>query len=195
MDLKLRKQLGLARRTVLFVVVGAFMLAGGIWLLVSGDSKKQTNTNKGYLVISEWGVKAPSDESLQLSYKIYGNEAHFSSKALTKIDSSCKGQGGVITRYAPSDTLNNPGGTALTTGVGASRLMDGKGFFSFTEDNSGTDVDFYGDKYSYKYLDGYYYVFSPNQGSCSLIYSPTSSMHETVNSTVKLMVLNLEPEK
>jgi hypothetical protein len=65
----------------------------------SAPSSAKASSSQKFISILEWGVEAPYNGPLQLSYKITDTEAVFSSKALTDLYAGCEGFAGTIRRY------------------------------------------------------------------------------------------------
>ena len=138
----------------------------------ASQSTPSSSTSSGYLTIKEWGVRAPYNGALSLSYKIDRNTAGFSSTQLSAAaNGGCSGYGGYIMRLLPND-LYLPG-TETAAQVAAE------------PESAGT----------YKLLDGYYYFFVHNQALCpdiQLSDSNAADLQGKTSDAVKAITTNLE---
>ena len=136
--------------------------------MTSSTSKVKTDTNAGYVVIKEWGVRAKYSGDLALSYKIDGKKAIFSSAELTKEDAECVGRGGWINRYSPTDFFTEDGSDGPTVAESA-------------KTNS-----------SLVLVDGYYYSFAHAQSACGQNPDMTATLQTATNDSVKALVPALQ---
>lgn len=143
-------------------------------------TSKSTDTKVSYFTISQWGIRAPYSGSLSLEYSVQTSSppdsASFSSGQLDASDPNCKSSGdggGVIVRYASTDTVLNEDGSS--TGQ-----MPAQYFSAST--NSG---------FIYKQVGNYYYWYIHPQGICGSSQSSQDLQTQT-DDTVKALVQNLQ---
>jgi hypothetical protein len=140
----------------------------------SSDKNTSTGSNKGYIVIKEWNVRAKYTGALTLtySYDAKNQKANFNSAQLKATDpSQCTDgvdSGGYIIRYAPSDHV-------YTSDEGADMGTADKYFTGGPTDN-------------YKYLGNHYYFYIHPQAACS----EKVDLGYQTDDAVKALVQNLE---
>jgi hypothetical protein len=136
--------------------------------------KKAAIDNSGMVVLKEWGVEAPYNGTLSLSYAIGegtdATSASFSSSQLTSASPDCIGRGGAVARYSGSDDASNLGGNGQTVAQYASSA----------------------DKSTYAHVGDYYYFFVHDQGACGDDPTTTSSLQQQTNDAVKALVPKLK---
>lgn len=147
-------------------------------------TSKSTDKKVSYFTISQWGIRAPYSGNLSLEYTMVsdaGNpyaSAEFSSAQLDSSDPQCKSggdYGGVVTRYASTDTVMDEGGASL--GTPAQALASG----SFGGLNGG----------EYAHIGNYYYIFIHPQGVCGTSQASQNIQTQT-DDAVKALVQNLQ---
>ncbi|HVV67366.1 MAG TPA: hypothetical protein VHB72_04880 [Candidatus Saccharimonadales bacterium] len=141
------------------------------------SSGKQATDNTNTVVLKEWGVEAPYNGPLTLSYAIGQgtdtNSAAFSSTQLTNASTDCIGRGGAIARYASDADATNLGGDGKTVAQYAGTLAKG----------------------TYAHVGDYYYFFVHDQGACGDNPNTTSSLQQQTNNAVKALVPKLKAVK
>lgn len=137
------------------------------------NSKNSDGTPKTYLLITDWGVRAPydSDQKLTVDFVDVRSQkiASFSSEQLTALDPACSlkaDAGGTIERFAPTEPT----------------YADGTG--PTAEEFAKTDSRF-------RKVGGYYYFFEHAQSGCGDT-TKTESLQHRVNDLVEALVPKLE---
>lgn len=197
------RQKGVTQVMVIGMIVAAVLIIG---LLVWGQARNQSkskgsnttssssaatqlapNTAQGnavtadktHVAIKEWSIEAPYTGKADLKYTIVGNRATFGTDQLTALDRNCDYRGGSIVRYMPSDIMS-ASGLDETGGDQAASLPGQNGTLP------GTDIP-------YSYVDGYYYVFTPEPSGCGDDTSKTGPTQQQVQDLVKAFAGSFTP--
>ena len=138
------------------------------------SSTSKSPTTQKYFTITQWGVRAPYNGNLNLSYTIGSgsdsNMATFSSQELTSADSGCSGRGGFVTRYLGTDSAIDFNQSDKTIAQ-----------FAAEQGQS-----------TYGHAGDYYYFFAHDQAACGTDINATQSIQEQTNDVVKGLVPNLQ---
>ena len=145
-----------ASATIFHNVNSAFETA--IKNMVSTSTQSSNQSTASYFTIQQWGVQAPNNSGLDLSYNISSsdpNTAWLNSEELASSDpSSCKessnGNVGSIGRYLPTDPIP----TDPSNGETAQQYLSQ----NFAASNTAEP--------NYAYIGGYYYIYWTGQNSC-----------------------------
>jgi hypothetical protein len=147
----------------------------------STPSLETKNSNAGYFVIKEWGVRAKYSGTLTLQYSPDANDSsvlNFNSSQLKAADPThCTDGidgGGVIVRYAPTDPVEAEGGGSLGTA---------QQYFTASNDRAAGNY--------YSKVGDYYYQYQHPQSACSDKDSADTLQTQT-DDAVNAIVQNLQ---
>jgi hypothetical protein len=136
----------------------------------SSSSTKSTKSSQKYFTITQWGIKAPYNGNLSLEYSIASSNgqtyAQLSSSQLDASDPECQSDGndgGIITRYSSTDTVQNQDGTD-------SGLTPAQYFSKYDISPS-----------TYAHVGDYYYWYSHPQSACGSSQASENIQTQTDN--------------
>lgn len=143
----------------------------------AAKAPKSTNQAQTYVTIKEWGVRAPYNGNLTLTYAAQTSHTMgFTATQLVALNPECTPMyGGAISRYAPNEDASDEGNGSLTAKQRA--------------DESG--------KGNYAYVGGYYYFFGHAQSLCpsddpKVDNAAVGTMQSQANDDVKNLLGSLE---
>lgn len=138
---------------------------------LKAGSQSATKSSQNYFTLTEWGVQAPYSGSVGLSYRVISSDgppyAKLSSKQLDVSDAACASAGnygGVITRYASTDTVQDADGS--DSGKTPAEYI--AAYFNTTTDQ-------------YAHIGNYYYLYVPPQGACGSSQASQAAQTATVS--------------
>jgi len=194
---KIDNESGFSVVELLLVIIIVILLGFIGWYIYHTDHKatpSNTTTSKtasssskksvSYFTITQWGVRAPYSGSLTLEYTIStsGGQSYaiLSSSQLDASDPACQSAGnygGIITRYASTDIVQDEGGSS---GLTPSQ------YFSQYDISSA----------EYSHVGNYYYLYTHPQAACSSsqtsqnLQTETDSAFEIITSSIQAAPTN-----